>query len=116
MADRYIECRSALPRSYVDFIESHDGWEGDLGAELGYVVIWNRETIQERWDAYKMAECMNEHWFPFGSNGGDEMLCFDLSLGQDRVFMLPYIGMSNEAPLPRFHSFANVAAAILKTA
>jgi hypothetical protein len=116
MADRYTELRSALPRSYVQFIESHNGWEGDLGDDLGYVVIWNRETIQERWDGYKMAQYLSQRWFPFGSNGGGEMLCFDLPSGRDQVFWLPYIGMSDEEAIIRYDSFADVAAAILKSA
>jgi hypothetical protein len=86
VADRYTQLRSVLLPSYVEFIESHNGWEGDLGDDLGYVVIWNRETIQERWDDYQMAEYLSEHWFAFGSDGGGEMLCFDLRSGTDRVF------------------------------
>ena len=114
MADRYTELRSALPPSYVEFIESHNGWEGDLGDELGYVILWNRETIQDRWDGYQMAECLSERWFPFGSNGGGEMLCFDLPSRSDRVFWIPYIGMSDGEAMPRYDSFATIAAAIRK--
>jgi SMI1 / KNR4 family (SUKH-1) len=114
MGDRYTELRSNLPLSYVDFIETHNGWEGYLGDELGYVVIWNRESIQERWDAYEMGRYMNERWFTFGSDGGGEMLCFDLPSGTDSVFLLPFIGMSDETAMPGYDSFAELTAAILK--
>jgi hypothetical protein len=103
-----------LPQSYVKFIESHDGWEGDLGGELGYVVIWKLETIQERWDGYEMGQYLSHKWFPFGSDGGGEMLCFNLASGTDRVYWIPYIGMSDRDAMPWRESFAEVAAAILR--
>jgi hypothetical protein len=111
--DRYVQRRAELPRSYVDFIESRDGWEGDLGDELGYVVIWARGTIQERWDDYEMALNLSARWFPFGSDGGGEMLCFDLATKTDRVFYIPYVGMTDDEAMPRYDSFADLAAAIL---
>jgi hypothetical protein len=113
MADRYTDMRCKLPQSYVEFIEAHNGWEGDLG-NLGYVVIWNRATIQERWDAYQMGQYLSERWFPFGSNGGGEMLCFDVMSGSDSVFWIPYVGMSETEAMPRYDSFTEVVAAILK--
>src|SRR5436309_195500 len=109
MRDHYLENQAALPASYVEHIEALNGWEGDLGDELGYVVLWDRETIQERWDAYQMAEFLGERWFPFGSDGGGEMLCFDLEAGGDAVFWLPYIGMAAEKPILRYNSFAQLS-------
>jgi len=114
MADRYTELRSKLPLFYVEFVEAYNGWEGDLGDELGYVVIWNRETIQESWDGNKMSQYLSKRWFPFGSNGGGEMLCFDLPSGGDSVFWIPYIGMSDIDAMPRYDSFSEVASAIIK--
>lgn len=116
MADLYAERRPQLPPSYVSFIEGHGGWEGDLGDDLGYVVLWDRATIQERYDGYEMAQYLSARWFPFGSNGGGEMLCFDLPSGTDQVFWVPYIGMSDEEAMPRYCSFAEVAEAVLKSA
>ena len=111
MADRYTILRAKLPISYVEFVESHDGWEGDLGDRLGYVIIWSPATIQERWDDYEMAQYLSDRWFPFGSDGGGEMLCFDLSSGNDRISRIPYVGMSDEEALP-WRPLADVIAAI----
>jgi SMI1 / KNR4 family (SUKH-1) len=116
VADLYTERRPQLPTSYVSFIEGHGGWESDLGDDLGYVVLWDRATIQERYDGYEMAQYLSSRWFPFGSNGGGEMLCFDLPSGTDQVYWVPYIGMSDEEAMPRYDFFAEVAAAVLKTA
>jgi hypothetical protein len=114
MSDRYAVLRDKLQPSYVEFIESQDGWEGDLGDELGYVVIWNRKSIQEQWDGYEMALYLSDRWFPFGSDGSGEMLCFDLASGSDNVFWMPYIGMSDKEAMFQSFAFADVSAAIRK--
>lgn len=44
MANRYAALRDKLPASYIEFIESDDGWEGDLGDEMGYVVIFKARS------------------------------------------------------------------------
>ena len=72
MADKYNDSRTSLPVSYVRYIEAHGGWEGDLGDDLGYVVLWDPTSIQDRWKSYQMAEFLGERSFPFGSDGGDE--------------------------------------------
>ena len=112
MPNRYTAFRDTLPPSYVEFIESHDGWEGDLGDELGYFVIWSRDSIQENWDGYEMAQYLSDRWFPFGSNGGGEMLCFDLESGSDVVFWVPFIGMSDDEAMSQPYSFTDVVKAI----
>jgi SMI1 / KNR4 family (SUKH-1) len=109
MSDRFAELRKRLPVSYVNFIDSHDGWEGDLGDKLGYVNIWNRESIQEQWDGCKMALYLSDRWFPFGSDGGGEMLCFDLSSGSDNVIWISYVGMSDEDAMAQPFTFADLA-------
>ena len=114
MPDRYTDKKSILPPTYLEFIDSINGWEGDLGEEFDfdYVMIWAKETIQERWDAYQMTQYLDERWFPFGSNGGAEMLCFDLASESDAVFWIPYLGMSGEEAILRYKSFSEVARAV----
>jgi hypothetical protein len=56
-----------------------------------------------------MGAHLSDRWFPFGSNGGGEMLCFDLESGSDAVFWLPYIGMSDEEAILRYDSFEEIA-------
>lgn len=110
--NRYTTFRDKLPPTYVQFIESHNGWEGDLGDELGYFVIWGQGLIQENWDDYEMALYLSDRWFPFGSNGGGEMLCFDLESGSDVVFWVPFIGMSDDEAMAQPYSFKDVVKAI----
>jgi hypothetical protein len=47
MADRYADMKAVLPTSYVEYIETHNGWEGDLGADLGWLILWDKKSIQE---------------------------------------------------------------------
>lgn len=115
MADRYDLVQDKLPSSYRDFIESQGGWEGDLGDQLGYVIIWDRDSIQDRWESYEMAKYLGDRWFPFGSDGGGEMLCFDLASGSDRIFWMPYIGMGDNDAMAQPFAFADMAAAIRKS-
>jgi hypothetical protein len=116
MPDRYADTKPFLPSAYVGFIETHSGWEGDLGTELesDHVVLWAKEAIQERWDAYEMERYLSDRWFPFGSDGGDEMLCFDLDSASDAVFWIPFIGMSDEEAMLRYNSFKDVVRSIAK--
>ncbi|ODU00513.1 MAG: hypothetical protein ABS79_03250 [Planctomycetes bacterium SCN 63-9] len=109
MPDRYTEKKALLPSSYVEFMETFNGWEGDLGEVLGYIALWDRESIHERWIDYEMAQNLNDRWFSFGSNGGGEMLCFDLASGGDRIFWIPFVGMSGEEAILRSHTFKTIA-------
>lgn len=115
MPDRYTEKKPVLPPSYIEFIETNNGWEGDLGEEFGYVVIWDKETIQDRWESYEMQKYLDDRWFPFGSDGGDEMLCFDLDSRGDSISMLPFIGMSDEEAIARYNSFGDIARIIRRS-
>jgi hypothetical protein len=63
MTDLYAKRRSELPSSYVLFIEAHGSWEGDLGEELGYVVLWDRRTIQEQYEANEMSQRLSDIGF-----------------------------------------------------
>ena len=112
MSDRYIEKKSQLPNSFVGYIEERNGWEGDLGDYYGYVVIWDKEKIQEHWIGYEMAKYLPDYWFPFGSNGGGDMLCFDLRKKGDTSYLIPYVGMSEQDAMEHCISFDLIAAEI----
>lgn len=114
MADRYVEFRAILPAAYVEYIEANEGWEGEVGQGLDYVMLWSKAEIQKYWGDYEMATSLGDRWFAFGSNGGGEMLCFDLNLKNDQVFWLPYIGMADEEPLMQDYTFKDIARVIME--
>jgi hypothetical protein len=66
------------------------------------------------WDDCEIDQTLSDRWFPFGSNGGGEMLCFNITSGTDTIYWIPFIGMSEEEALPQGESFAEIAAAIRK--
>jgi len=116
MSDRYAEKKGALPPTYIDYIETHNSWEGFLSGDEEYVILWDKEAIQQNYTGYEMNEYLNPRWFAFGSNGGGEMLCFDLDSQSDAVYMLPFIGMSDETPILAHESFRDLAKRIERTA
>ena len=114
MSDHYIEKRSQLPGSYVAYLEKHNGWEGDLGDYYGWVVILDKERIQEHWAMYEVAKYLPDYWFPFGHNGGGDMLCFDLRKKGDPTYLVPYIAMLEEDAQDHCVSFELIATEIEK--
>lgn len=109
---RYARFRTRLPPAYVRFMESHDGWEGDMGDRLGYAALWNPALIDEYWSDCEMEQYLSDNWFPFGSNGGGEMFCFDLHSGSDAVYYIPFIGMADEEAMLHCESFSEMIAQI----
>ncbi len=101
MPDRYDEVRTSLPPSCVDYIEANSGWEGFLVDSCNYTLLCKNKSIQEHYEGYKMDEFLDPRWYPIGSNGGGEMLCFDLRSGNDAVYWLPFIGMLSEEAILR---------------
>ncbi len=109
VSDRYTQKKSQLPESYRAFIETRNGWEGDLGDYYGYVVIWDKAKIQEHWAAYEMTKYLPDHWFPFGTNGGDDILCFDLKKKGDTSYLIPFIPMCEQDAMEHCISFELIA-------
>jgi len=58
---------------------------------------------------------LDRRLLPFGADAGDEMLVFDLDRGDDAVFMLPCIGMSDEEPIELIDSFQRLIERIHST-
>jgi len=112
MPDRYDEVRTLLPPYYVNYIEANSGCQGFLAESDEYIVLWGRKSIQEHYEGYKLDEFLDPRWFPIGSNGGGEMLCFDLHSGNDAVYWLPFIGMSDEEAILWHESFRDLACRI----
>ena len=109
MIDHYDETRSSLPTSYVAYVETVGGWQGFLAGSDGYIDLWNRGSIQKHYQSYTMDEFLDSRWFPIGSNGGGEMLCFNLDLRNDSIYLLPFIGMADEEPILFHRSFEELA-------
>jgi len=109
MSECYGRRKAELPPAYVAFIEANDGWEGFPAGGEDYVVLWERQLIGKYFENYEMDKHLDPRWFPIGSNGGGEMLCFDLASGNDAVYWLPFITMSGEDAILRYQTFLDLA-------
>ena len=72
-----------------------------------------KETIQDRWVGYEYAKSISTTDGSHSAlDGGGEMFCFDLHSKGDGVFMLPFIGMSDEEAIAQYESFRDIACII----
>lgn len=78
---------------------------------LSWFIRRGRALGWQTWEQY-----LSTRWFPFGSDAAGEIPCFDLPSGTDEVYFVPYIGMLCGDAMLRYDPFADVAAAVQRTA
>lgn len=90
----------SLPSAYLSYLRRVGGGEGDLGVEPGWIQFWPVEEVLELNLAYEIRQNL-PGFLGFGSNGGGELLAFDMREGGDPpVVMVPFIPMcADEAQL-----------------
>jgi len=82
-----------LPGDYLEFLRLSNGGEGELPVDPYWFQIWPAEDVLEHNEEYQVKEIL-PGFFAFGSNGGGEMLAFDIrNQGSWRVYMIPFIPM-----------------------
>ena len=78
-----------LPEDYLAFLRFSNGGQGHIDVEPGWFQIWPAEEVLEANRDYEVDEEL-PGFFGFGSNGGGEMLAFDMRSGQPwPVVMVP---------------------------
>lgn len=86
------ECSIRLPEELYAFYGRSDGGDGELGVEPGWFSLWRAEDILERNADYGVAQ-QYPGYFGFGSNGGGELLAFELTGNRcGRIAMIAFIG------------------------
>ncbi|WP_423380283.1 SMI1/KNR4 family protein [Burkholderia sp. LMG 32019] len=97
-----------IPIQYVDYLATHGVFEGFTqdGSEPGYIVLWPVDEISQNNADVEIAT-FAPGYLAFATNGGGELLAFDLA---GAVFMLPMIGMASENAMPIADSFQDLAA------
>jgi hypothetical protein len=78
-----------VPDSYLSQLRYSNGGEGDLAVDPGWISLWRAEDVISQNSAYEVPELVPGLW-GFGSNGGGELLAFDLRGGE------PYRGTPSE--------------------
>lgn len=85
-----------LPEDYITLLGYSNGGEGELGVEPGWFYLWSVEELLEYNKGYNVEESV-PGFLGFGSNGGGEMLAFDMRGEKPwNVVMIPFIGMQVE--------------------
>jgi hypothetical protein len=109
MSEVIEKYKNKLPKSYLDFISKEKRFFGVLGGDFDcYIDVWDESQMDEMWNGYKFSECLDDIWFPIGSNGGGEMIAIRLTAEKRELFFLPFIGMSREEPIYFCESFSSL--------
>jgi hypothetical protein len=88
------ESSIVLPDTYLDFLRYSNGGEGSLSREPGWAGFWRAEEILDLNLKYRVFSNLSG-FYGFGSNGGGELLLFDLRAGSPwRIAMIPFIPMT----------------------
>lgn len=91
-----VESGIRLPSAYLTMLAESNGGEGDLGVNPGWIALWSAEDVPSHNAGYSVAEAL-PGFFGFGSNGGGELLAFDVRGGEPYpIVMVPFIPMQVE--------------------
>lgn len=100
-----MECGIPLPSGYLAMLEESNGGEGDLSIDPGWIALWCAEDVISNNTGYRVAEYL-PGFLGFGSNGGGELLAFDVRRGEPYpIVMVPFIPMAAEDAVQIAHSF-----------
>lgn len=106
--------KKRLPDDYITLLHYSNGGEGDMGIEPGWFQIWPAEKVIELNQIYKIEETL-PGLFGFGSNGGGELLAFDMRGGEPwEVVMIPFIPMRQKEAILIADSFQKFVQSIGK--
>ena len=92
----------SLPPSYLTLLRATNGGEtfaGDADSDDAlYLVLWHSTDVVACNDDYEVSSLAPNH-FAIGTNGAGELLAFDRRRSDDAVYMLPAIGLADDAAI-----------------
>lgn len=101
-----------LPQDYLAFLRFSNGGDGHINIEPGWFQIWPAEEVVESNQFFELEEEL-PGFFGFGSNGGGEMLAFDMRSSQPwPVVMVPFGPLEAEFAIKIADDFLSFADAI----
>ena len=110
-----LEAGCDLPKDYLNFMRHSNGGEGELGVQPGWFQLWEAENVIQFGIEYEVPKYA-PGFFAFGSNGGGEILAFDLRNEAGRpIVALPCIGLEPNAAMRVAANFAEFAAQMGRT-
>jgi SMI1 / KNR4 family (SUKH-1) len=85
---------SQLPEAYLALLQVSDGGEGDLGVQPCWCCLWPARDVHRFHEEYEVPRYA-PGLLAFASNGGGELLAFDLRNGPPYpIVSVPCIGMT----------------------
>lgn len=86
----------ALPESYINFLNKHDGGQGFIGDN--YVIFWRAEELADFNCEYDV-ETYAPGIILFASNGGGEGYGFDTEDAAMPIVRIPFVGMDRQSAI-----------------
>jgi hypothetical protein len=112
LIDKY---KDRLPDSYLEFISKNQEFEGDLGDELGYVVLWDVNLLSQIFELIcEHHDNIGRDYFPIGSDGGGENICIKLTASSKELFYIHSISTSDKDAIFFCDSFDKLYNAVEK--
>ncbi len=103
-----------LPEAYYCFLLYSDGGAGKISIEPGWFQIWPSTEVIALNKGYEIEKNI-PGFFGFGSNGGGELLAFDLRSNKKcELVMIPFIPMSEDEAIVIANDFEEFIKAIGK--
>ena len=101
----------SLPPSYLTLLRATNGGETFVdntdSDDALYLVLWHSTDVVTCNDDYEVTSLAPNH-FAIGTNGAGELLAFDLRRCDDALYMLPAIGLADDAALLISPSFTHI--------
>lgn len=70
------ECKFDLPAIYIEFLQVHNGGNGELPVDPCWYELWQADEVIEKNEDYEVANDLPD-FLAIGSNQGGELLCID---------------------------------------
>lgn len=101
-----------LPQEYIAFLQFSNGGAGSLGIHPGWFQLWAAEEVIKMNEGYEIDKNL-PGYFGFGSNGGGELLAFEMIQGKPwKVVMIPFIPMEVDEAITIANDFEEFVRAI----
>lgn len=103
--EKYLpQLPSNLPQSYIDFLRTHNGANGDLPIQPLYFQLWKIDELIQANQEYEIKQYL-PNYFGIGGNGSGELIAINLE--NQKIVAIPFIIMEEKDAWLIAESFEN---------